>query len=394
MAGGGGQRGDGPEGTDPAASTPGVDAAIIVAPDPPAHAAPPLLRRLGGRTLLDRAVTVLRQAGVRRVLLAAGPVSGAAIGGEVRRRGLAVTPHPPATTLPAGRYLLVAGDQVFDTVSIHRLIRETDGALVATDADLAVLDATAAGDMLAAAEYHTRLRDLPTGPPRPARVLADGFTAAAADEAGARRAERALWHRYGPKTTDGLICTYLNRPLSRPVTLALLRTGLSPDVLTVLSFLVTVAGAVGLAAGADGRWWTVLLGGLLVQAGSVLDGIDGEVARISLRASPRGALLDTILDRYADLAVVAGLVLAAGGAASDWAWGFAAAAASMLISYVNALVPTAPRRLLRRDVRLLVCAVGGVALVPWWALVVLAVVGNLDVARVFWSVIRRAAGPT
>lgn len=192
------------------------------------------------------------------------------------------------------------------------------------------------------------------------------------------------------RPSDSLALRYLNRPLSAPVTRLLLRTRITPATISVLSFLTVLLGA-GLIA-APGRW-SGLAGGILVQAGFILDCSDGEVARARGLSSERGALLDTILDRYADLAVLAALVLAAGGTPAVWAWGFAATAASMLIPYINALRPTAPRRLLRRAERILLCAVAAATSVPLWALVVIAVVGNVDAARIFWLVVRAAPGP-
>ncbi len=383
--------------------TPGgpVRAAIVLVPAATSDTRCPPLLRLGGRRVLDRAGRVLAAAGVPRVLVATGP-------GVPRRLDDLIEHSPvlarydPGRSLPPGHYLLVSGDQIFDTVAVRSITREPTVAALATDAELAVLDADLAAAVLAdtvvsgavtggagpggtgTRTLHNRL----AGQPGLTRRAAGGFTATVTDRHGSRLAEQALWRRYGPKPTDGLVCRYLNRPMSRPVTRLLLRTGIGPDPLTVVSFLVTLSAAALIGFG--GRWWTLLLGGLLVQAGSTLDGIDGEVARISLRSSRRGALLDTILDRYADLALLVGLVFATGVSTAAWAWAFGAAAASMLIPYLNALVPSAPARLLRRDMRLLLCALSAALSVPFWGLVVVAVLGNLDAVRVFWSVVRRA----
>jgi hypothetical protein len=192
------------------------------------------------------------------------------------------------------------------------------------------------------------------------------------------------------KPSDSLALRYLNRLLSAPVTRLLLRTPLTPTAITILSFLTVLLGAGLIAIGDRGG---EIAGGLLIQAGFVLDCCDGEVARARRIASERGALLDTILDRYADLAIMAALVLAAGNGTAVWGWGYAAAAASMLIPYINALRPDAPPRLFRRAERILVCALAAAAGVPLWALVIIAVVGNLDAARVFLAIIRSAPGP-
>jgi CDP-L-myo-inositol myo-inositolphosphotransferase len=50
-----------------------------------------------------------------------------------------------------------------------------------------------------------------------------------------------------------------------------------------------------------------VVGGILAQGASVLDGVDGEVARLQVRARPAGAMLDGVLDRIADAAILAAL---------------------------------------------------------------------------------------
>jgi len=358
---------------------PPVAAVVVLRSDPPTE-----LTRVGGRPVLDRAVRVLHAAGVRRVLVAAGPRTADVVAGLVARHAPPAEPCPPPATLAPGRYLLVGGSAVFDVDTVLALA--ADSGARCTDAPLAVVDDGTAAAVLAADDPAAALAERGELALRPAA----GFATILAGRADVRRVNRALWHRYGSKPSDGLVCRYLNRPLSRPVTLLLVRTGLWPDLLSALSFAVAVGGAAVIGLG--GLWWTMLLGGVLVQAGNALDGVDGEVARIGLRTSRRGALLDTTLDRYADLAIIVGLVLAAGGRPSDWAVGFAAGAGSILISYINVLAPGAPQRLLRRDVRLLLCAVAAAVSQPLAGLAVVAVLANLDAVRVFAVVIRRAPG--
>jgi CDP-L-myo-inositol myo-inositolphosphotransferase len=92
--------------------------------------------------------------------------------------------------------------------------------------------------------------------------------------------------------------------------------------------------------------------------------------------------LDTLLDRYADLAVVLALVLATGTTPTAWAWGFAAAVGCLLVSYVHAVGrDTDVRLLFRREFRLLIFAVSAIAGVPLWGLIAVAVAANLDAIR-------------
>jgi CDP-alcohol phosphatidyltransferase-like enzyme len=76
-----------------------------------------------------------------------------------------------------------------------------------------------------------------------------------------------------------------------------------PLISCLVAFTLGLAGAALLPAGQG------LAGGLLVHASSVADGVDGEVARLQLRGGPRGALLDGVLDRVGDAAILAGLGL-------------------------------------------------------------------------------------
>jgi 1L-myo-inositol 1-phosphate cytidylyltransferase / CDP-L-myo-inositol myo-inositolphosphotransferase len=125
-----------------------------------------------------------------------------------------------------------------------------------------------------------------------------------------RRAAERL-RRSLTKDGDGPVARYLNRPVSSRLSMAIAHLPLHPDVVSFVAFLVTLTGAWSLAMGAG------LAGGLLVHAGSLLDGVDGEIARLRVRASLAGALLDGVLDRLADACVVAALALWALNAGTD-----------------------------------------------------------------------------
>ncbi|MCZ6689326.1 MAG: NTP transferase domain-containing protein, partial [Planctomycetota bacterium] len=125
--------------------------------------------------------------------------------------------------------------------------------------------------------------------------------------AAMKEARRRLISALGKGRDDGYISTLINRRASVPLSALLSRTALTPDFLTVLSFLGCLAGA-GLLS--TGQYATGLMGGLLVQAASVLDGCDGEIARLKRLATARGGWLDTVLDRYADVGMVVAITFA------------------------------------------------------------------------------------
>ena len=114
---------------------------------------------------------------------------------------------------------------------------------------------------------------------------------------------RRLLRRSLPKEGDGPVSRFLNRPVSTRLSVWLSPARPSPDVLSWIAFLIGLAAAASLAVGLG------ILGGILAQVTSVLDGMDGEAARLQMRASPQGALLDGVLDRVADAAILGGLGL-------------------------------------------------------------------------------------
>lgn len=87
----------------------------------------------------------------------------------------------------------------------------------------------------------------------------------------------------------------------RPWWTLLARVGFPPNAITSLSFALALAAAVSVAAG------RFALGGWLFVMAGALDFIDGRVARSTGRTSPSGAALDSVLDRYVECALIAGL---------------------------------------------------------------------------------------
>lgn len=204
-----------------------------------------------------------------------------------------------------------------------------------------------------------------------------------------RAAERAMLRQL-PKPTDGPVSRYLNRPLSTRLTRWLVNTAITPNGLSVFSFLVAALGALAMALPG---YLPLALGGLLAQLASVLDGCDGEVARLKFQRSDFGGWFDAVLDRYADALLVGGLTwhayLVQGGIA-PWLWGWGALSGVLLNSYTadkyDAFLKkrlTEGKRPLRlgRDVRLFLVFLGALFNVPLIALGVLAVLSHGEIAR-------------
>lgn len=107
------------------------------------------------------------------------------------------------------------------------------------------------------------------------------------------------------KPLDGIVSRTINRPISRAITGIVLRfAGARPWHATAAAGLLGVAmmlclllgGAMGLVAGA-----------LLFQLASIVDGVDGEMARATFRSSRAGAIADSLTDIAVNLGFFAGV---------------------------------------------------------------------------------------
>ncbi len=176
---------------------------------------------------------------------------------------------------------------------------------------------------------------------------------------------------------DGLVSRYLNRKISRPITRLLAPTGVTPNQVTSVSFLIALLAAVAFA------WGSNILGGFLAQCSSIVDGVDGEIARLKGLTSPFGAFYDAVLDRYADAAIILGMILWAVRFErwpGTWLVGLLALLGSLMVSYsaARAEASTGTRfdhgvvAFPSRDIRLFFVMLGSLAGQVYWTLVLLA----------------------
>jgi 1L-myo-inositol 1-phosphate cytidylyltransferase / CDP-L-myo-inositol myo-inositolphosphotransferase len=109
------------------------------------------------------------------------------------------------------------------------------------------------------------------------------------------------------KPTDGVISRNLNRKISMFFSRRLARYDVSPNHVTLVVFLL------GIASGPlayRGTYEGFVAGGFCYWFSAVLDGTDGELARLKYLGSPLGAWLDTITDDVVCLSYVVGVYLA------------------------------------------------------------------------------------
>jgi CDP-L-myo-inositol myo-inositolphosphotransferase len=149
-----------------------------------------------------------------------------------------------------------------------------------------------------------------------------------------REAERRLL-RTLRKPADGLVARHLNRHISLAITRRLARTRVRPNHVTLFTFAVGCAAA-WLAAG--GEAVTAALGGFLYQCKSILDGVDGELARLKFQGSRLGEWLDTVGDDLSNILFYAGVAVGAERATGDSLYLYLGGAAILLALFCSGLM--------------------------------------------------------
>lgn len=201
---------------------------------------------------------------------------------------------------------------------------------------------------------------------------------------------------------DGWVSQKINRPLSLLITHAFTKTRLTPNAITVLGFILSLVG--GCLFTLDSYLGSIAAG-FLIQWASIIDGCDGELARLKFQARPFGGYLDTILDRYADMAIVLGITYGYGLRNPHfltWVGGLAALSGFILYSYAKKemqlrfqrpfLLTPLDQFKLSRDVRIFALFLGALANQSYLVMLILGILCHLHVAvRSFYCAFRRAA---
>jgi archaetidylinositol phosphate synthase len=132
----------------------------------------------------------------------------------------------------------------------------------------------------------------------------------------------------------------------------------------------------------------LMLASVLMLASGLLDALDGAMARLYGETTEFGGFLDSLLDRYADGALLCGIIL---GGLTEVSWGLAALLGSLLVSYSRARAEAAGVKmetvgLAERAERLILLALASFLALFWldaldWAVLILAVLTNLTVIQ-------------
>jgi phosphatidylglycerophosphate synthase len=219
-----------------------------------------------------------------------------------RRAGLRMINELP----PSGEVIVVATEAAVTAAALTTLTRRADDGLAVTDREA----------LIARVDVHVVRDAMARGATSVAQVLAgaalERLELPVARYAGAddrRHAEEVLLRGGTKQLLKGDFMGVLNRELTLPMVKPFARANIRPNTVTLLGFLVTIAAAAPLAMG--GYAWLVL-GGLLQWVGSLLDGVDGKLARLKGQTTVFGHQLDTRLDMIYYLSLFGALAVGLG----------------------------------------------------------------------------------
>lgn len=192
---------------------------------------------------------------------------------------------------------------------------------------------------------------------------------------------------------EGFVSRHLNRRMSRPLSRLLARTPLTPNQVSIFAFALALVSLALFVTGLN------IWAGVIAQVSSVVDGADGDLARLKGMSSRFGGFFDAVLDRYADVAILGGMTYWAvtyqtsvASTTFIGAVGLLAVVGALIISYTRARAEATlggafeglAGSLASRDLRLLVVMIGALTGQAVYTLTVLAVLTN---AVVVWRIL-------
>jgi len=253
-----------------------------------AHA-PLLWQRVGGMSVLERQLFTAARAGIKSVWI------GMHAPAEDVLDRLRIPPGLDIRWVPKGDASLVECEPPYLGLSADHFIRVETLAHVARQSyreSVSFNDASGLGVIqvvLAREDVISRAKqELPAGAYR--RL-----------EAPLAAEETISWlMAAGPKSQDGFMARHFDRHISLAVSRQLLETSVTPNKMTLFSTLLGLAGAAFFLGASRAAY---VPGALLVWLHSVLDGCDGELARVRFQESAFGSDLDFWGDNVVHLAL-------------------------------------------------------------------------------------------
>lgn len=292
-----------------------------------------LAGNLGGMPAITRQLRLLARSGARRLVVVHRPADREALGPALASRwcpqNVEISLHSqqhPNEALPgdlAQTLLILPAHHVLD----HKCFAAPRTYLSPDDATLIWFGPK---DQAQPAIQALLEDETPHWPSTGAIPLPEGWLASRADLG---TIQRLLWNSCR-KPIDGIISRYVNRPLSLAISRTIVSLPVTPNQITLFSAAIGLAGAACVMAGG---YAMALLGAVLLQIASILDGVDGELARVRVQFSVLGEWFDTVADDVVNIAFVLAIGIARwrSGMVDEWtALALGTAGVMMLVAII------------------------------------------------------------
>jgi phosphatidylglycerophosphate synthase len=302
--------------------------AVVLANDPDFGSTLP---KVGSVPILLRSILGAAKAGAARIVVVIDRVKGLPVRQELLKTGRVPSNvewcgvNSEEDSVPSligqlasaidGHLVLIAGDRVYHP-SLHKRVAEWDGAgdalMLMTDSEavgICSLSRKASSDLArrtrtAADSVEGILSGLSMAHCTESEEVAEKKWQRILNEKQRIRAERKL-DSWLVKPTDGIFAK-MNRKLSIPISRIIIPFPITPNMVSLFTLGVSFAAAAFLAFGG---YWNMFTGAALSWFSSVLDGCDGEVARLKLQESAFGCWLETVCDNLYYLFIFSGLTI-------------------------------------------------------------------------------------
>jgi phosphatidylglycerophosphate synthase len=296
-----------------------VEAALILANDERG------LQPVFGLPAVRRLVLLARRAGIGAVHIVSNQEAIFAVVSDLVSRDLFHTVHDPKELeavvgnmqfRKGGRVLVMRADHVIDgkslsafaqasdRVGIHAL--KSDGRACAEAIYTVDADALLPVLRVAWAPFESdpgildRAEQVEACPGLPAIVGGDDERAGTAEDRLAEALPSATANR------DGFMARHVDRHFSRLISRRLACTSVTPNVITLFNTAIGLTAAFLLFRGG---YWSQLIGTIFFLLCVVVDGVDGEVARLKLQETAFGHHLDIVTDNIVHVAIFVGLAI-------------------------------------------------------------------------------------
>jgi archaetidylinositol phosphate synthase len=171
------------------------------------------------------------------------------------------------------------------------------------------------------------------------------------------------------------------------------KIGLTPNILSMIGFIFSLLSAGAYAISTQDQSVLLLLAVILLLSSGFCDMLDGILARTYQQASTFGGFLDSILDRYSDGIIFAGIIIS--GLCSIYA-GLIALVGAFMVSYSRARAEALSIKmesigLAERPERILILAATSIVAIFWLpalniGVIILAVLSNFTFLQRGWHV--------